>query len=121
MEAASPSASSVQSDKRPVRTSRRGGADRSSRKNNNFNDDEADLDDEDSDSNFNGPNHHRPMAVNQSSSHEPLYCYCRQVSFGEMIACDNDKVGGRVNYHFAIHDNLCFSATLNGFIMAVLV
>ncbi|KAI8146974.1 inhibitor of growth protein 5-like protein [Fennellomyces sp. T-0311] len=21
---------------------------------------------------------------------EPLYCYCRQVSFGEMVACDND-------------------------------
>ncbi|KAI8370473.1 chromatin remodeling protein [Radiomyces spectabilis] len=22
---------------------------------------------------------------------EPLYCYCRQVSFGEMVACDNDE------------------------------
>lgn len=23
---------------------------------------------------------------------EPVYCYCRQVSFGEMVACDNDDV-----------------------------
>lgn len=23
---------------------------------------------------------------------EPLYCYCQQVSFGEMVACDNDEV-----------------------------
>ncbi|ORY96483.1 hypothetical protein BCR43DRAFT_491769 [Syncephalastrum racemosum] len=22
---------------------------------------------------------------------EPVYCYCRQVSFGEMVACDNDE------------------------------
>lgn len=23
---------------------------------------------------------------------EPLYCYCQQVSFGEMVACDNADV-----------------------------
>lgn len=23
---------------------------------------------------------------------EPLYCYCQQVSYGEMVACDNDDV-----------------------------
>ena len=23
---------------------------------------------------------------------EPLYCHCQQVSFGEMIGCDNDDV-----------------------------
>lgn len=23
---------------------------------------------------------------------EPLYCYCQQVSFGEMVACDNEDV-----------------------------
>lgn len=23
---------------------------------------------------------------------EPVYCYCQQVSFGEMLACDNDQV-----------------------------
>lgn len=23
---------------------------------------------------------------------EPKYCYCRQVSFGEMVACDNEVV-----------------------------
>ena len=25
---------------------------------------------------------------------EPLYCLCHQVSFGEMIGCDNDNVSG---------------------------
>ncbi|CAO3678545.1 unnamed protein product [Umbelopsis vinacea] len=24
---------------------------------------------------------------------EPVYCFCRQVSYGEMVACDNDEVG----------------------------
>lgn len=24
---------------------------------------------------------------------EELYCYCQQVSYGEMVACDNDDVG----------------------------
>lgn len=23
---------------------------------------------------------------------EPLYCYCQQVSYGEMVACDNEDV-----------------------------
>jgi hypothetical protein len=23
---------------------------------------------------------------------EPLYCYCQQVSYGEMVACDNTDV-----------------------------
>jgi hypothetical protein len=23
---------------------------------------------------------------------EPVYCFCRQVSYGEMVACDNDEV-----------------------------
>ncbi|CAG8815931.1 14855_t:CDS:1, partial [Dentiscutata erythropus] len=22
---------------------------------------------------------------------EPLYCYCKQVSYGEMVACDNSE------------------------------
>lgn len=26
---------------------------------------------------------------------EPLYCYCQQVSFGEMVACDNTDVSIR--------------------------
>ncbi|KAF8582045.1 hypothetical protein K439DRAFT_1661980 [Ramaria rubella] len=26
--------------------------------------------------------------------HEPRYCYCNQVSYGEMIACDNPNCGG---------------------------
>ena len=28
-----------------------------------------------------------PMPVDPS---EPVYCYCQRVSFGEMIACDNE-------------------------------
>lgn len=23
---------------------------------------------------------------------EPIYCFCKQVAFGEMVACDNDEV-----------------------------
>lgn len=23
---------------------------------------------------------------------EPLYCYCQQISYGEMVACDNTDV-----------------------------
>lgn len=42
----------------------------------------------------------RPPARDEESSHEgddeddesePRYCYCNQVSFGEMVACDNDS------------------------------
>lgn len=24
---------------------------------------------------------------------EPLYCFCKRVSFGEMVGCDNPEVG----------------------------
>lgn len=46
--------------------------------------------------------HHssRPMPSNGSTtagnpdidSNEPTYCYCKQVSFGDMIACDGNNV-----------------------------
>ena len=30
-------------------------------------------------------------AVNNNGEGEPLYCYCRQVSFGEMVGCDGEN------------------------------
>ncbi|CAM0135645.1 unnamed protein product [Umbelopsis sp. WA50703] len=27
---------------------------------------------------------------------EPVYCFCRQVSYGEMVACDNDEVDAQL-------------------------
>ena len=30
-------------------------------------------------------------AAGTSDPLEPVYCYCQRVSFGEMIACDNDN------------------------------
>jgi hypothetical protein len=29
---------------------------------------------------------------------EPTYCYCGQVSYGEMIACDNPEVRYGINF-----------------------
>jgi hypothetical protein len=45
---------------------------------------------------------------------EPVYCYCRQVSYGDMIGCDNDSV--------SVHSlsNLVFSVRWNGSIISVL-
>jgi hypothetical protein len=44
-------------------------------------------------------NIHKPILPSSSSvadmaidPNEPLYCYCQQVSYGEMVACDNDDV-----------------------------
>lgn len=33
-------------------------------------------------------------ALNESEvdPNEPIYCYCNQVSFGDMIACDGENV-----------------------------
>lgn len=45
---------------------------------------------------------------------EPTYCYCDDVSFGEMIACENE-----VNSPFAVVDNRIVPE--NGFIWSVLV
>jgi hypothetical protein len=27
----------------------------------------------------------------QDSGEEPVYCYCQQVSYGEMVGCDNEN------------------------------
>ncbi|KAI7872317.1 hypothetical protein BDF14DRAFT_1992496 [Spinellus fusiger] len=39
--------------------------------------------------------HHAEAAISLSQlpidPNEPLYCYCQQVSFGEMVACDNEE------------------------------
>jgi hypothetical protein len=32
--------------------------------------------------------------------HEPLYCYCNRVSFGKMLACENDACEGGQWFHF---------------------
>jgi len=29
--------------------------------------------------------------VNEADPNEPTYCYCKRVSFGEMVGCENDK------------------------------
>lgn len=42
---------------------------------------------------------------------EPTYCFCKQVAFGEMIACDNDDV--------SIFSQC--SAISNGFTLSVLI
>lgn len=34
----------------------------------------------------------RPDTDMLSDHTEPLYCYCQQVSYGEMVACDNTDV-----------------------------
>lgn len=33
---------------------------------------------------------------------EPLYCICQQVSFGEMVACDNNLVRLQYESRFAV-------------------
>lgn len=30
------------------------------------------------------------LEVGEGDGQEPTYCYCKRVSFGEMIACDSD-------------------------------
>jgi inhibitor of growth protein 3 len=30
------------------------------------------------------------MDTTEADGEEPLYCYCRSVSYGDMIACDSD-------------------------------
>ena len=35
---------------------------------------------------------------------EPTYCLCQQVSFGEMIGCDNDDVSQTVAYIRAVNE-----------------
>jgi len=32
-----------------------------------------------------------PYYVNEADPNEPTYCYCKRVSFGEMVGCENDK------------------------------
>lgn len=53
---------------------------------------------------------------------EPTYCLCHQVSYGEMIGCDNPDVSSKTFItllkikHFIFY----FSVPLNGFILRVL-
>ncbi|XP_078437485.1 PHD finger protein-like protein [Wolffia australiana] len=40
------------------------------------------------------------MDVDQSDPNEPTYCICHQVSFGDMIACDNENCEGGEWFHY---------------------
>ncbi|GAB4843718.1 PHD finger protein ing2 [Ancistrocladus abbreviatus] len=43
-----------------------------------------------------------PMDVDQPiDPNEPTYCICHQVSFGDMIACDNENCQGGEWFHYA--------------------
>lgn len=33
---------------------------------------------------------------------EPRYCICNQVSYGDMVACDNEAVRTQPNYYYSI-------------------
>jgi len=39
---------------------------------------------------------------------EPLYCICQQISFGEMIACDNNSKTNPVRYYFLVKVKFIF-------------
>ncbi|CAA6662792.1 unnamed protein product [Spirodela intermedia] len=41
------------------------------------------------------------MDVDQSDPNEPTYCVCHQVSFGDMIACDNENCEGGEWFHYS--------------------
>ncbi|CAN6464952.1 unnamed protein product [Victoria cruziana] len=43
-----------------------------------------------------------PVDVDQPiDPNEPTYCICHQVSFGDMIACDNENCEGGEWFHYA--------------------
>lgn len=50
---------------------------------------------------------------------EPTYCLCHQVSYGEMIGCDNTDVSVRVSvaavFFISEHDRLWFLLTSHSF------
>lgn len=55
---------------------------------------------------------------------EPKYCYCNQVSFGDMVACDGENVihlSLSRNASYAKFRFFFYSVKKNGFIMPVLV
>lgn len=33
---------------------------------------------------------------------EPLYCFCQQVSYGDMVGCDNDSVSLNIYFYSQI-------------------
>ncbi|CAO3597442.1 unnamed protein product [Absidia cylindrospora] len=47
---------------------------------------------------------HAQTAINLSElpidPNEPVYCTCRMVSYGEMVACDNDEVSGNKRWGY---------------------
>lgn len=51
---------------------------------------------------------------------EPLYCYCQQVSYGEMVACDSHDVRNNRITSSACN-SLIYSVKLNGSMLLVLI
>lgn len=59
---------------------------------------------------------------------EPRYCLCNQVSYGDMVACDNIDVSKDNNLskvhsnhtHIVLLNDVLISANTNGFIMDAL-
>ncbi|KAK1386481.1 PHD finger protein ING [Heracleum sosnowskyi] len=46
-------------------------------------------------------NDYAPIEIDQPiDPNEPIYCVCNQVSFGDMIACDNDNCQGGEWFHY---------------------
>ena len=82
------------------------------------------VDDSEKDSLHNASTHASDVLDMPVDPNEPTYCLCHQVSYGEMIGCDNLDVSsdmeGMAN---TIYGNLQFdfSAPSNGFILPVSV
>lgn len=38
---------------------------------------------------------------------EPTYCFCQQVSYGEMVACDNPHVSNEIPFGHSLPSLLC--------------
>lgn len=58
-------------------------------------------------------------AIMEADPDEPRYCICNEVAFGDMVACDNKKVGPSVFklhriYGFYYFDVILFSVLTNG-------
>lgn len=86
----------------------------------------VDLDDSEKESCHNAATHPSDVLDMPVDPNEPTYCLCHQVSYGEMIGCDNPDVSF-IFYNTTQARNVImyilthFSALLNGSILPVLV
>lgn len=85
----------------------------------------VDLDDSEKESCHNAATHPSDVLDMPVDPNEPTYCLCHQVSYGEMIGCDNPDVSFffyNTQARNVIMYNLThFSALLNGSILPVSV